>query len=172
MGSTAAPVTDTLGPMAQRSESSIHIPAPAPRVVEVIADFAAYPQWAHGVREAQVLSTEGDGWPDRVRFDLTAGIIRDRYVLDYDWQLDLSGSGTVCWEMVQGRTLKALRGGYVLTPEPTGTRVTHRLSVQPVVPMLGTLRGKIEQLIITSALDSLHRRVLQLESMSTNGGMS
>lgn len=56
--------------MLERSESSLHIPTPAPRVVEVIADFAAYPEWAHGVREARVLSTEGDGWPDRVHFDV------------------------------------------------------------------------------------------------------
>lgn len=154
------------------AESSIHIPTPAARVVEVIADFTAYPQWADGVREVQVLSTEGDGWPDRVRFDLTTGIIRGRYVLDYDWQLDPSGSGTVCWEMVQGRTLRALRGGYELRPEQTGTRLTHRLSVQPVVPMLGVLRRRTEQLIITSALDSLHRRVLQVQQLTAQEGIA
>jgi hypothetical protein len=158
--------------MLERSESTLHFPVPAPRVVEVIVDFAAYPHWAHGVREARVLSTEGDGWPDRVRFDVTAGIIRDRYVLDYDWQLDVAGTGTVSWELVHGATLRSLRGSYALDADRSGTTVTHRLSMQPAVPMLRALRRKTEQLIITSALGGLHRRVLALEPVVAEGEMA
>ncbi len=158
--------------MLEHSESTLHIPAPAPCVVEVIVDFAAYPQWAHGVREARVLSTEGDEWPDRVRFDVTAGIIRDRYVLDYDWQLDVTGTGTVSWKMVHGATLRSLQGSYALSAGRSGTTVTHRLSMQPAVPMLRALRRKTEQLVITSALGGLHRRVLAVQPVVADGEMA
>lgn len=158
--------------MPERTETSVHIPAPAPWIVEVVADFAAYPQWAHGVKETEVLSTEGDGWADRVRFHLDAGVIRDQYVLDYDWQLGARGTGSVSWEMVQGRTLKALRGAYVLAADGSGTLVTYRLCVQPSIPMLGALRRKAEQTIIGTALSSLSRRVTELHPSNHEGEAS
>ena len=41
--------------MADRTESSIVVDAAPDRVLDVIADFDAYPEWTGAVREAQVL---------------------------------------------------------------------------------------------------------------------
>lgn len=158
---------DTLEPMPDRTESSVLIPAPPPQVVAVLADFPAYPLWAREVKGTTVLSTEGDGWPDRVGFDLDAGIIRDHYVLDYDWQIGHDGTGAFTWEMVQSRTLRMLRGSYTLTATPNGTLVTYRLTMAPRMPMLGALRRKTEQMIVGTALHALRDRVRQLQSATT-----
>lgn len=155
--------------MPDRTESSVPIPAPPPQVVEVVADFPAYASWTREVKEAEVLSTEGDGWPDRVRFELDTGIIKDTYVLDYDWHIAHDGTGTVTWEMVEARTLRALSGSYTITAAPSGTLVTYRLTLHPKVPMLGALRRKVEQMIVTSALQSLHDRVLQVHPARPEG---
>src|SRR5215469_4167359 len=69
--------------MAARTSSRIVIAAPRPDVMAVIADFAAYPQWASAVRAAEVLEQE-DGRASRVRFTLDAGVVKDTYVLGYE----------------------------------------------------------------------------------------
>ena len=69
--------------MADRTESSIDIAATPGEVLDVIADFESYPEWATEVKKVQVLTEEGDGWADRVQFTLDAGAIKDTYVLDY-----------------------------------------------------------------------------------------
>ena len=70
--------------MADRTSSTIVVAAPRGAVMEVIADFAAYPDWATGVRSAEVVETGPDGRPQRVRFVLDAGLIKDSYVLAYE----------------------------------------------------------------------------------------
>ncbi|HEX6934772.1 MAG TPA: SRPBCC family protein, partial [Streptosporangiaceae bacterium] len=42
------------------------IEAPRSVIMAVIADFAAYPAWATGVRAAEVLATGPDGKAERV----------------------------------------------------------------------------------------------------------
>ena len=64
------------------------IDAPRADVMAVIADFAAYPQWASAVRAAETLGQNASGRASRVRFTLDAGMIRDTYVLGYDWDGD------------------------------------------------------------------------------------
>ena len=82
--------------MADRTTSSIVIAQPGPAIMSVIADFAAYPQWA-GVRSAEVLESAADGRARRVRFGLDAGIIKDSYVLGYRWDTDAA----VRWELAE-----------------------------------------------------------------------
>ncbi len=57
------------------------IDVPAPVIMAVIADFAAYPQWASGVRAADVLAGGADGRPELVRFTIDVGVIKDTYAL-------------------------------------------------------------------------------------------
>ena len=71
--------------MADRTTSSISIAATGPDVMAVIADFAAYPQWATAVRSAEVAERGADGRPSLVRFSLDAGMIKDSYGLSYRW---------------------------------------------------------------------------------------
>jgi len=57
------------------------IGAPRADVMAVIADFAAYPQWASAVQVAQELAQDASGRASRVRFTLDAGVIKDTYAL-------------------------------------------------------------------------------------------
>ena len=87
--------------MADRTESSIDIAATPGEVLDVIADFDSYPEWATEVKKVNVLTEEGDGWADQVQFTLDAGAIKDTYVLDYEWDVHRDGTGVVSWSLVE-----------------------------------------------------------------------
>lgn len=138
-----------------RTSSDIVVEAEPGRVMAVIADFDAYPEWATGVRETTVVAGTGER-PERVRFVLEAAPIRDTYELGYDWD----GDRQVSWRLVEpGSVLTAMDGRYLLEPMPLGTRVTYQLSVDVGIPMLGMLKRKAEKVIIETALSGLKKRV-------------
>jgi ribosome-associated toxin RatA of RatAB toxin-antitoxin module len=146
--------------MADRTESSIDIAAQPGEVLDVIADFESYPQWATEVKKVQVLTEEGDGWADRVQFTLDAGAIKDTYVLDYEWDVQKNGTGVVSWQLVEATVLKAMNGSYTLAVKGRDeTTVTYRLAVDVKIPMLGMLKRKAEKVIIGTALKELKKRV-------------
>ena len=146
--------------MADRTESSIVVDAKAGDVLDVIADFEAYPEWTGAVREAEVLEEDEGGWARQVRFVLDAGALRDTYTLAYTWDVDEDGTGTVSWTLVEATILKAMEGSYRLAPRDAGsTEVTYTLSVEVKMPMLGMLRRKAEKTIIDTALKELKKRV-------------
>ena len=145
--------------MAERTESSIDIAASPGAVLDVIADFDSYPEWADEVKKVSVLSEDGDGWADQVEFTLDAGAIKDTYVLDYDWDVTDDGTGVVSWSLVTAQVLKAMNGSYTLKGDEAGTTVTYRLAVDVKIPMLGMLKRKAEKVIIDTALKELKKRV-------------
>ncbi|MEP7193291.1 MAG: SRPBCC family protein [Actinomycetota bacterium] len=150
--------------MADRTESNIVIAAAPGAILDVIADFDRYPEWAGEVKKVAVISEDGDGWADQVEFTLSAGAIKDTYILEYDWDVSEDGTGVVSWHLVSGMVLKAMNGSYTLedTTEPdTGVRtaVSYRLSVDVKIPMLGILKRKAEKVIIETALNELKKRV-------------
>jgi hypothetical protein len=125
----------------------------------VIADFAAYSEWATGVRSAEVLESSPDGRPLRVRFGLDAGVIRDSYVLAYDWD----GDASVRWRLAEpGSMVTDMSGAYELAPDGAGTSVSYELTVGTRVPMLGMLRRRAEKTIIETALKGLKSRTESL----------
>jgi carbon monoxide dehydrogenase subunit G len=145
--------------MADRTESSIVIDAPPGQVLDVIADFEAYPEWAGDVKHVQILAEEGDGWADQVEFTLDAGAIKDTYVLDYEWDVVEDGTGVVTWRLVSATVLKIMNGSYALAHEGGRTRVTYRLTVDVKIPMIGLLKRKAEKVIVDTALKGLKKRV-------------
>ncbi len=149
--------------MADRTTSSISIAANGPDVMAVIADFAAYPQWASAVRSAEVVARGADGRPSLVRFSLDAGMIKDSYGLSYEW--DDSG---VRWDLAEpGSVIRAMTGGYSLADGSRGTEVTYDLSVDLRVPLLGMLKRKAEKVIIDTALKGLKSRVEGLRAQAS-----
>ena len=144
--------------MAEQTTSSIVIDATAAEVMAVIADFPAYPEWAQGMKQAEVVEEGADGRADKVHFELEATPIKDSYTLSYDWK----GDSSVTWELVEGRMLKAMEGAYLLRPSGAGTEVTYRLAVEISIPMIGMLRRKAEKVIIDTALKGLKKRVESL----------
>jgi hypothetical protein len=145
----------TLPVMTDRTSSSITVATAQAAVMKVIADFSAYPEWATGVRSAEVLESGPDGRPLRVRFGLDAGVIKDSYVLAYDWD----GDGSVRWRLVEpGSMVTEMAGAYELAGDGEGTRVSYELTVGTRVPMLGIIRRRAEKTIIETALKGLKSR--------------
>ena len=123
--------------------------------MRVIADFGSYPEWATGVRSAEVLDTGSDGRPLRVRFGLDAGVIRDSYVLAYDWD----GDAAVRWQLAEaGSMVTEMSGAYLLAEDGASTKVSYELAVGTRMPMIGMLKRRAEKTIIDTALKGLKRR--------------
>ena len=142
--------------MAEATSSSITIAAPPERVMAVIADFAAYPEWAEQINAVEVLAPGSAGRAERVRFTMDAGAIKDSYTLDYTWAPD---GRSVSWTLVKGQIQKAQDGSYALAGKGDSTTVTYSLAVDLNIPMIGMLRRKAEKVIIDTALKGLKRRV-------------
>lgn len=141
--------------MADESTQSIVVDAPAERIMAIIADFAAYPEWADAFKSARVLSRDDRGRAEQVAFVLEAGPFKDSYTLAYEWADD---GLAVDWTLVKGQMQRSQRGRYALTPGGDGTTVTYTLSVQLTVPMIGLFRRKAEKMIMDTALKELKRR--------------
>lgn len=148
--------------MADTTESSIVIDAEPGAILDAIADLEAYPEWTGAIKEVEILAEEGDGWPDRVRMTMDAGVIKDTYTLDYDWDIAEDGSGTVSWTLVEASVLKAMDGTYTLTAVDDRTQVDYSLLVDLKIPVLGMLKRKAEKVIIDTALKDLKKRVESL----------
>ena len=143
--------------MAEQTTSSILIDAAPAAVMQVIADFEAYPSWAQGVKKADPV--DAGKRPEQVYFELDASPIKDAYTLAYDWD----GDDGVSWSLVEGKMLKAMDGAYLLEDRGDGsTEVTYRLAVDISIPMIGMLKRKAEKVIIDTALKGLKKRVESL----------
>ncbi len=150
---------DSLGCMADSTRSSIEISAPAGEIIDIIADLEVYPEWAREIKNVDIISEDGDGWPDQATFTLDAGAIKDTYTLDYEWDIDESGAGQVSWTLVEATVLKAMDGIYTLEAiDEETTRVIYDLTVDVKIPMLGMLKRKAEKVIVDTALKDLKKR--------------
>jgi ribosome-associated toxin RatA of RatAB toxin-antitoxin module len=146
-------LTATLRPVADQTSASIDIDATPDQVMAVIADLERYPEWVDSMKSAEVL-TSSAGKAETVRMVLDHPLIKDDYVLAYQWQ-----PRTVSWHLVEGTLLKAMDGSYVLEQHGGRTTVTYTLAVDVNLPMIGMFRRKAEKTIIDGALKGLKRRV-------------
>ncbi|HUD39987.1 MAG TPA: SRPBCC family protein [Streptosporangiaceae bacterium] len=152
--------------MADKTSSTMTIDAPKSVIMAVITDFAAYPDWASGIKAAEVVQVGSDGRPAQVRFTLDAGIIRDSYVLGYRWQ----GDDEVRWELAErGTMISDMSGAYLLKEAADGTDVTYELAVGLAVPMIGLMKRRAEKTIIDTALKGLRGRAKQVAGGSGGG---
>jgi hypothetical protein len=141
--------------MADRTSSTITMSAARGTVMGVIADFGAYPQWATGVSSAEIVTEGMDSRPQRVRFVLNAGMIKDSYVLAYEWD----GDTAVRWSLAEpGTMVTEMTGAYLLADDGPGTRVSYELTVGTRVPMIGLLKRRAEKTIVDTALKGLKSR--------------
>ncbi len=140
-----------------RTTSDIVIDAPADQIMDVIADFGAYPDWATGVKAANIVAGSEGGRAEQVHFILDATPIRDEYDLGYTWD----GNRSVSWSLAEkGSMLKSMDGAYILEPlDGDQTRVTYQLAVDVSIPLLGMLKRKAEKVIIDTALKGLKKQV-------------
>jgi ribosome-associated toxin RatA of RatAB toxin-antitoxin module len=145
--------------MAEQTSSSIVIDAPPAAVMNVIADLAAYPEWAKGVKQATVRAEGAGGRAQEVFFALDVAPIKDEYTLAYTW----NGDHDVTWTLAEGKMLRALDGAYVLSDRGDGsTEVTYRLALDVSIPLIGMIKRKGEKILIDTALKGLKQRVESL----------
>jgi uncharacterized membrane protein len=141
--------------VADQASSNITINAPLDEVLAVIADIESYPEWTQQIKSAEVLETGPDGKPHQAKFVMDAGVLKDEYVLEYDW----SDSG-VDWQLVgKSSVQKSQVGSYALADQGGSTEVTYRLAVDIAMPMLGMFKRKAEKMIMDTALKELKKRV-------------
>lgn len=144
--------------MAQSTTQTVTIPATPGDVLDVIAELGDYPAWAAGMKKVEVLE-EVDGWPVQARFTVDQAPITDSYVLDYSWDVDEDGVGTISWTLAEkGSIITALDGSYQLAAAGDGTSVTYNLAVDVSLPLPGMMKRAAEKKIVGTALDDLSAR--------------
>jgi len=87
--------------------------------LEVLLDFARYPEWSSPILEAEVLTTDEAGRGHHVAFSLDMRIRTIRYTLAYEYELPTR----VRWQLVDGDVANVV-GSYLLEETAGGVRAT------------------------------------------------
>src|SRR5947209_187451 len=147
----------TLRRVPELTEGSVRIEAPSTAIMAVIADVAAYPEWAEGVRTVEVVATEPGGRPERAAFRVGMAGLEATYTLAYAYEPKDAG---VSWTSVAASgAVQDVQGEYRLAPDGAGTIVSYLLRVEPAIQLPGYLKRHIERSIVQSALQRLKGRV-------------
>lgn len=132
------------------------IDGPVDDVLGVLLDFGRYPEWARDIKAVDVLDTDAEGRPRRVRFR-AAGMGRST---SYTLQFDHDDAGLLAWKLIDGDITRRLDGSYRLTPTDDGrTRVRYELEVELIIPLPGFVKRRSETKIMHTALRELKARV-------------
>jgi len=124
-------------------------------VFDVAADLAAYPDWATGVSEVEVLEENEAGLAIRARFQVEGYIKRISYELVYEHDRPRR----IGWTAVPGDDIESMQGYYEFCPkESGGTEIVYALRVEPAFAVPGFLRRQAEKQIVANALRGLRRR--------------
>ena len=143
--------------MGEQTEGSIEISATAEEIMEVLTDFDAYPEWANGIRKAEVTKNDPKGRPSQVDFEVSQMGIGASYRLAYRYRAKLGG---LSWTTQSASgAVKDIKGEYALMPSGAGTTVRYRATIEPAVPMVGFVKRQAEKAIINTALAGLKKRV-------------
>ena len=144
--------------MAEQTEGEIDINATPEDVLDVITDFETYPQWAQGVKKAEVKKTDSQGRPTEVYMEVGQMGFNASYTLTYKYK---AKNGGLSWTSKDASgAVKSLKGEYDLeeTDEET-THVTYRMTVEPAVKLPGMVRKQAERMVVGTALGGLKKRV-------------
>lgn len=137
--------------------ASIAINAPAQKVMDVVMDINAYPDWIKEMKQATVQETDGAGRPARASFVVDAKVKKVRYDLLYSYSPD-----TISWHSAEGADVSEISGSYQLKDAGGKTHVAYSYSIDPGFAMPGPLRSQAVKLIVSIALKGLKKRVESL----------
>ena len=143
--------------MTEGTFSTLEIDASPEALYDVAADVAAYPDWAGGVKQVEILQSDAEGRVDKARFVLDIGIKEITYVLQYTHDRP----NALSWVSVESDDLKTMEGSYQFTPTGGSTEVVYALAVEPNFSFPGFLRRQAEKQIVTTALRGLRKRVAE-----------
>src|SRR5919198_3909272 len=121
--------------MAQQTEGEIQIDAEPVGVMAVICDYEAYPEWADGIKKAEVKKKDSQGRPSEVAFEVSQMGVGANYTLGYRYR---AKDGGVSWTTTSASgAVKDIKGEYVLEASGKGTKVTYRTTIEPAIPLIG-----------------------------------
>ena len=143
--------------MAEQTEGSILIDAPAVEVMDVLTDYEAYPEWAD-VKTARVVERGEGGVATKVAFEVEVPVLgRAEYTLAYRYA---PGDAGMSWVSTEARgSVTNITGEYLLDEVDGQTKVTYRLAVDLGVLLPGFVRTQGAKRVIDNALEGLKRRV-------------
>jgi ribosome-associated toxin RatA of RatAB toxin-antitoxin module len=142
--------------MTEGTFQTLEIDAPAEALYDVVADIDAYPDWATGVKEVEVLERTPEGQVARARFVLEGFVKEIEYVLRYTHDRP----NRLSWVAEEdSKDVRMLEGSYSFSPVDGATEVVYALSVEPNFTLPGFLRRQAEKQIVTTALRGLRKRV-------------
>ncbi len=143
--------------MTEGTFQTLEIDATQEALYAAAADVESYPDWATGVKEVEILSSDQDGRVERARFVVDVFVKEISYVLRYthDHPRILS------WEAEEGDDVKMLEGSYQFSAVDGATEVVYSLTVEPKFTIPGFLKRQAEKQIITTALRGLRKRVAE-----------
>jgi uncharacterized membrane protein len=142
--------------MTEGTFQTLEIDAPAEALYDVVADIDAYPDWATGVKEVEVLERTPEGRVERARFVLEGFVKEIEYVLRYTHDRP----NRLSWVAeADSKDVRMLEGSYSFSPVDGATEVVYALSVEPNFTLPGFLRRQAEKQIVTTALRGLRKRV-------------
>lgn len=139
--------------MGQRVTDTTSIDANAETVFGVITDLEAYPEWAEGMLEAEVLSRDDQDRPEKARFKVDARVAEIEYVLGYRYD-----GHDVSWSLVEGETVSQLDGSYELEERDGTTSVRYTLEADVDMPVPGFLKKRATRTILDQGLRGLKQR--------------
>jgi carbon monoxide dehydrogenase subunit G len=143
--------------MAEQTEGDIDIKATPEEILEVITDFESYPDWAQGVKKAEVKKTDSQGRPSEVFMEVGQMGFNASYTLSYKYK---AKDGGLSWTSKDASgAVKSLKGDYDLQETDDGTHVTYRMTVEAAVKLPGMVRKQAERMIVGTALGGLKKRV-------------
>jgi uncharacterized membrane protein len=143
--------------MAIKESRDIVIEASPEKILDVIADFEAMPEWSEPHQSAEILETAADGRPSKVKMKVRTAGITDEQVVAYSWS-----ENAVSWTLVSSGQQKSQDGKYTLVPQgDDNTLVKMEITVDPNVPLPGFVLKRAVKGSIDSATKALRERVLE-----------
>ena len=139
--------------MGQRVTDTATIDTDAATIFDVITDLEAYPDWAEGMLEAEILSRDDQNRPDKARFKVDARVAEIEYVLKYRYD-----GNDVSWTLAEGETVSQLDGSYELEERGGSTRVSYTLEADVDMPVPGFLKKRATRTILDQGLRGLKQR--------------
>ena len=139
------------------------IEATPEKILDVMMDVEALPEWSGAHHDATVLERDGHGRPLRSMSTMRMAGLTDEQVLEYVYPD--SGFG---WRLVSSRHLKNQDATYTLTPDGTRTQVKLHLIVESAVPIPGFIMKRVVQAVVNTATDDLTKRVRTVQDRPTH----
>jgi ribosome-associated toxin RatA of RatAB toxin-antitoxin module len=144
--------------MAVSDSKEVVIEASRDEVLEVIADVESSPEWSPAQQQVEIVDTDDDGRPHKVKMKVKSAGITDECVVEYTW-----ADNVISWSLVSSSAQKRQDASYTLIPEGEKTRVKFQLTVDPKIPVPGFVMKRAIRGAMNDATDGLRKRVLSLK---------